>query len=110
MTKNNENDLIEYKPQNDKDNPIKIIFVNQSFGDTKILMDCKDTIDELIEFYFKQIGRSDLYNDESILFLIDGKNISPPYPKAPIETLINNVVKSKTIKIIVQDNNDKMKK
>ena len=105
----NETAIIEYEPQNDKDNPIKIIFVNQTLGNTNILIDSKKTIDELIKFYFEKNRKINLYGDKNILFLIGGRNISPPYPKDPIETLISKVVNSKTIRIIVQDTNEKMK-
>ena len=104
LENNNKNYIIEYKPEKDMDNPMKIIFVNQSLGDTHILIDSKETIDELIKFYCEQIRRKDWYENKSILFLIDGKNIIPPYPKEPIETLINKVVNSETIRIIVKDN------
>ena len=87
---------------------MKIIFVNQTFGDIDILIDSNKTIDELIKFYFKTIGRFDLYGDKDIFFLINGKNISPPYPKELVETLKNKVVDYETIRIVVQDNNDKM--
>ena len=106
---NNNGKIIEYKPEIHKDNLTKVIFENPGFGDTNILIDTMNTIDELIRFYFEINGRLDLYGDESIIFLIDGNCIQFPYPKKPIKTLINTVVKSQTIKICVNDSNDKMK-
>ena len=102
--------IVEHKPQTDKDNPIKVIFVNQGFGISEILIDSKETINELIRFYFQINGRLDLYGDESIRFLNDGNCFMPPYPPTPVETLINKYVNSKTIRIIVDDNDNKMKK
>ena len=110
ITIHSTNSIIVHEPEKEKENPIKIIFVNLSRGDINILIDSKKTIDELIEFYFKQIGRNDLYGDGSILFLIEAKNIKPPYPKEPIETLINKIINLKTLKIVVIDYKDKMKK
>ena len=34
----------------------------------------------------------------------------PPYPPTPVETLINKTLNSKTIRIVVDDNDNKMKK
>ena len=101
--------IIEHDPQNDKDNPIKIIFQNPGIGVTSILIDSKETIDELIKFYFKACGRLDLYGDNTIFFLVNGKSIVPPYPKDFVETLKNKFVNSKTIRICVNDSDDKMK-
>ena len=101
--------IIEHEPQNDKDNPIKIIFQNPGIGYTSILIDSKETIDELIKFYFEACGRPDLYGDETIFFLVNGKSIVPPYPKDFVETLKNKFVNSGTIKIGVNDRDDKMK-
>ena len=102
--------VFEHEPQNDKANPMKIIFVNQTFGDINILIDSKKTIDELIKFYFETCGKKDLYGDNSILFLINGNNISFPYPKDSVETFKNKVVNSETIRIVVTDSNDKIRK
>ena len=77
--------------------------------DTGVLMDHNKTIDELIRYYFNKIDSSNLYGDPSILFLIGGRNISPPYPKEPIETLVDPIVKAETIKILVNDSEDKIK-
>ena len=102
--------IFEHNPQSDKDNPFKITFVNQDFGDSNIviLIDSKETIDELIKFYFEICERSDLYGDKSIQLLVNGKNISPPYPKDFVETLKSIHVNSESIKIIVIDNDGKM--
>ena len=105
---NTELRIYEHKPQNDKDNPMKVIFQNPGFGNTNILIDSSESIDELIKFYFEINGRIDLYGDKSIIFLIDSKCIMPPYSKEPVGTLVNKVVNSKTIKICVDDNDDKM--
>ena len=98
--------IYEHEPQNDKENPMKIIFQNPIFGDYNILIDANKTIDELIRFYFEISGKQELYRDGSIIFLISGKLIVPPYPNDAVETLKNRIVNSKTIKIIVQNNND----
>ena len=98
-----------HEPFNDKDNPMIIIFQNPGFDDSKILIDSSKTIDELIRFYFKINGRKDLYGDKSIIFLIGGKPILPPYPKENIATLKSKITKSETIKIVVTDIDDKMK-
>ena len=76
--------------------------------ETRILIDYNKTIDELIRFYFNNIGRPDLYGDPSIYFLIGGNNITPPYTKAAVETLRKFELKS--IRIIVEDSQDKIKK
>ena len=86
-----------------------IIFQNPGFGDSNILIDSSKTIDELIRFYFEISERKDLYGDESIIFLIGGKHIVPPYPKENIATLKNKIIKSETIRIVVHDIEDKMK-
>ena len=86
-----------------------IIFQNPGFGDSKILIDSSKTINELIRFYFDISERIDLYGDESIIFLIGGKDIKPPYPQENIETLKDKITQSETIKIVVVDNDDKMK-
>ena len=86
-----------------------IIFQNPGFGDSKILIDSSKTIDELIRFYFEISKRKDLYGDESIIFLIGGKPILPPYPKENIATLKSKIIKSGTIRIVVHDIEDKMK-
>ena len=98
--------IYEHEPQNDKENPMKVIFQNPIFGDYNILIDSNKTIDELIRFYFEISGRSELYGDRSIIFLIGGRSILPPYPNDTVETLKNRIVNSETIKIIVQNNND----
>ena len=96
--------IFEHNPLSHKDNPFKITFVNQNFGDdVNILIDSKETIDELIKFYFEICERSDLYGDKSIQLLVNGKNISPPYPKDFVETLKSIHVNSESIKIIVID-------
>ncbi len=112
LTNNNIKDskIIELKPQNDKENPIKIIFENQGFGNSEILIDSKESIDELIRFYFEINERLDLYGDESIRFLISGECIQIPYPKKSVGTLINTYDNFKTIKNVVIDNEDKMRK
>ena len=86
-----------------------IIFQNPGFDDSKILIDSSKTIDELIRFYFEISKRKDLYGDKSIIFLIGGKPILPPYPKENIATLKSKITKSETIKIVVTDIDDKMK-
>ena len=86
-----------------------IIFQNPGFGDSNILIDSSKTIDELIRFYFEISGRKGLYGDKSIIFLIGGKPILPPYPKENIATLKSKITKSETIKIVVTDIDDKMK-
>ena len=78
--------------------------------DTGVLIDHNQTIDELIRLYFNKIDSSNLYGDPSIWFLIGGRNIIPPYPKEPIETLVDPIVKAETIKILVNDSEDKIKK
>ena len=105
----NKHSIFEHEPSNDKDNPMIIIFQNPGFDDSKILIDSSKTIDELIRFYFKISGRKDLYGDKSIIFLIEGKYIVPPYPKENIATLKSKITKSGTIRIVVADNDDKMK-
>ena len=102
--------IIIHEPQNDPDNLFKIVFENYSFGNTSIFIDPKKTIDDLIRFYFETCKRPDLYGDKSIYFLINGENITYPYPKKLIETLKTEIVNSITIKIVVYDNDDKMKK
>ena len=102
--------IFVHKPQTDKDNPIIVIFENQGFGDSEILIDSKESINELIRFYFQINRRLDLYGDKSIRFLGDGDCFMPPYPETPVETLINKYVNSKTIRIVVNDIDDKMKK
>ena len=64
----------------------------------------------MIRLYFNKIDSSNLYGDPSIWFLIGGRNIIPPYPKEPIETLVDPIVKAETIKILVNDSEDKIKK
>ena len=49
-------------------------------------------------------------DDESIIFLVGGNSIIPPYPKKSIETLKNNIANSETINIVVADSDDKMNK
>ena len=112
LTNNNTNEskIIRHKPESDIDNPILVIFQNQGVGDSQILIDYNESIDELIRFYFEINGRSDLYGDQSIRFLRGGECFTPPYPKKLVGTLVNKIVKSKTIKICVDDNDDKMKK
>jgi len=112
LTNNNTNEskIIRHKPESDIDNPILVIFQNQGVGDFQILIDYNESIDELIRFYFEINGRSDLYGDQSIRFLRGGECFTPPYPKKLVGTLVNKIVKSKTIKICVDDNDDKMKK
>ena len=77
--------------------------MNKRLGNLKILIDSRKTIDELIEFYFKKIGKSNLYKDESILFSTGDNIIISPY------TLLSKVNNLKTIRIAVNSNNDKMK-
>ena len=101
------NNIYEYETTNDKENPILLIFT-LSGVETRILIDYNKTIDELIRFYFNNIGRPDLYGDPSIYFLIGGNNITPPYTKASVETLRKFELKS--IRIIVEDSQDKIKK
>ena len=110
MVINNESErkIFEHKLEMEKDNPLKIIFQNPGFGDSNIYIDSSESIDELIRFYFEINKRLDLYGDKSIIFLIDSKCIMPPYSKEPVGTLVNKVVNSKTIKICVDDNDDKM--
>ena len=112
LTNNNTNEskIIRHKPESDIDNPILVIFQNQGVGDFQILIDYNESIDELIRFYFEINRRSDLYGDQSIRFLRGGECFTPPYPKKLVGTLVNKIVKSKTIKICVDDNDDKMKK
>ena len=86
-----------------------IIFQNPGLGDSYILIDSNKSIDELIRFYFEISERKDFYGDKSINFLIGGKSITPPYPKESIETLKNKIINSETIRIVVVDNDDKMK-
>ena len=101
--------IFEHNPLSHKDNPFKITFVNQNFGDdVNILIDSKETIDELIKFYFEICERSDLYGDKSIQLLVNGDNIRPPYTKDFVETLKSKHVNSESIKIIVIDNESKM--
>ena len=108
INNDNEQKIFEYKPEINKDNPIKVIFENPGFGNTNILIDSSESIDELIKFYFEINGRIDLYGDKSIIFLINSKCLVPPYPKEPVGTLVSEVVKSENIKICVDDNDDKM--
>ena len=103
----NEFPLYEYEPRIDKINPIIIIFLLPIF-ETKILVDYDKTIDELIKFYFKIIKRPDLYGDQSITFLINARNICPPYPNESVETLLNKIDPQRTVKIIVSDIEDKI--
>ena len=101
--------IFEYEPYNNKNNQMLIIFENPGFGDSNILIDSNKTIDELLKFYFEINERKDLYGDENIIFLIGNNSIVPPYPKDNISTLKNEITKSGTIKIVVVDNDDKMK-
>ena len=101
--------IIVHEPENEKENPFIIIFVNPGIGNKSILIDSNKSIEELIRFYFEVIKRQDLYGDKNISFLKDAKVISPPYPKESIETLTNKIVTSKTLKIVVADLQDKMK-
>ena len=107
-TNNLNNNVINQNviPQNDNVDNIKVVFVNHA----TIYINPKKTIEELIKIYFETIKRSDLYGDKEIVFLTDGKNISVPYPKDPVESLKNNAVNSNTINIIISDQNDKLKK
>ena len=98
----------EYEPENDKENPIIIIFNSPVIGDTKILIDYNKTIDELIKFYFKIIKRPDLYGNQNIIFLINGESILPPYPNTSIEALISNIQNYRTIRIVVNDFEDQL--
>ena len=100
--------IYEYEPKIDKKNPIIIIFSAPGFGETKILADYDKTIEELIKFYFIIIKRPDLYGDKSINFLINGSVILPPYPNDSIETLLNNIDNYRTVKIVVNDPEDKI--
>ena len=110
-TNGNKPIIIIHEPQKAKDRLFIIVFENQNFGNPIfIYIDPKKTIDELIRLYFEKCGRSDLYGDKSIYFLINGENITYPYPKKLIETLKAGIVDSITIKIVVYDNDDKMKK
>ena len=102
--------IIEEVPNNEKNYQIIIIFENLNFGDSNILIDPEKTIDELIRIYFKKCKRLDLYGDKTISFLINSKTITPPYPKESIETLKNTVANSETIRIVVNDSDNKMKK
>ena len=105
---NGENSLAihEYEPENDKMNPIIIIFENALLGNIKILIDSDKTIDELISFYFKVIKRPDLYGGKNFNFLINGECINPPYPQKSVENLKNKVANWETIKIIVNEIKD----
>ena len=87
-----------------------IIFQNPGFGDSTVLIDSNKTIDELIRFYFNISERKDLYGDKSITFLIGSKIIVHPYPKDSVVTLKKRIANSRTIKIVVDDRNDKMKR
>ena len=89
---------------------MKIIFKNLSLQDIIIYIDPNKTIDDLIRFYFEINKRVYLYRDKKIIFFIDGKKIAPPYPRESIETLKNKVLRSETIRIIVFDPEDKMRK
>ena len=100
--------IYEYEPKIDKKNPIIIIFSAPGFGETKILADYDKTIEEFIKFYFNIIKRPDLYGDKSINFLINGSAILPPYPNDSIETLLNNIDNYRTMKIVVNDPEDKI--
>ncbi len=112
MVINNESErkIFEHKLEMEKDNPLKIIFQNPGFGDSNIYIDSSESFDELIRFYSEINKRPELYGDKNIIFLRDRSCIMPPYPKDPIGTLINRQVNSRTIKIIVNDSDDKMKK
>ena len=98
--------LYEYEPENDKMNPIIIIFENGRLGNTKILIDSDKTIDELIRFYFKVIKKPDLYGGKNINFIINGECINPPYPQNSVENLKNKIVNWETIKILVNEIED----
>ena len=64
----------------------------------------------MISFYFEIIKRPELYGDEKIVFLRNGNAIPIPYPKEPIETLKDKIVTLETFRIVVIDQEDKMKK
>ena len=101
--------IYEHEPGKEKENQMIIIFQNPIF-EKRIVIDSKKTIDELIKFYFRICERKYLYGDKDIFFLIGGNNIKYPYPKESVETLKNKIANFETIKILVIDNNDKMKK
>ena len=105
---NEENSLTvhEYEPENDKMNPIIIIFESGRLGNTKILIDSDKTIDELIRFYFKVIRKPDLYGGKNINFIINGECINPPYPQNSVENLKNKIVNWETIQILVNEIED----
>ena len=88
----NNSNLIEYKPSEDKTNPFIVIFENACIDKKKILVDSSDTIEELIKFYFEVIGKSYLYGDPIINFLISAKTFTPPYSKDIIGTLKNKML------------------
>ena len=103
------NMLHEHEPMTEKRNPIIFIFETTSQTKVRILIDSDKTIDELIKFYFDELKRPDLYGKQSIWFLINEKNIIPPYPKESLEKLLNKIDNYKTVKIIVNDSEDKIK-
>ena len=103
------NMLYEHEPMTEKKNPIIFIFETTNQTKVRILIDSDKTIDELIKFYFDKLKRPDLHGDQSIWFLINGKNIIPPYPKETLDKLLNKIDNYKTVKIIVNDSEDKIK-
>ena len=107
---NNTDILYEHEPGFDKENPIKIIFENNNIGNISIYIDSNKTIEEMISFYFEIIKRPELYGDEKIVFLRNGNAIPIPYPKEPIETLKNKGDTLETFRIVVIDQEDKMRK
>ena len=101
--------LHEHEPKIKKKNPITFILETTSQTKVKILIDSDKTIDELIKFYFDEIKRPDLYGEQSICFLINGKNIIPPYPKESLDKLLDKIDNNKIVKMIVNDSEEKIK-
>ena len=98
--------LHEHEPKIKKKNPITFILETTSQIKVKILIDSDKTIDELIKFYFDEIKRPDLYGEQSIWFLINGKNIIPPYPKESLNKLLVRYDNCKIVKMIVNDSEE----
>ena len=98
--------IYEYEPEVPKENKIPIIIETTSQIKVQILIDPNKTMVELIKYYFKVIGKKDLFNDQSIRFILNANLITHNS-----KDLINNYIKKETkvYTIIVDDLEDKIK-